>query len=70
MKISDEVKLVDGGNVYVVIEDVDRHVLLKCVWFSQIEDLGDRIFCTRESQEIWIAKYFVPNFEIIEKETS
>lgn len=47
----------NGYNRYVIVEDIDRHVKLKCVWFCHKENLGDCIYCTREDQEIWVAKY-------------
>lgn len=46
-----------GDNRYIILLETDRHQLLKCVWFCEKEDLGDQIFCTKEGQEIWVAKY-------------
>lgn len=46
------------GNRYILVQvdDDSRCVLLECVWFCGKEDLGDLIFCTREGQQIWVAK--------------
>jgi hypothetical protein len=63
----DEFKTTSSGpNVYRVMKDVERHVLLECVWFSEKEDLGDGIFCTAENQQIWIARYFFEHFHKID----
>lgn len=51
-----------GPNVYRIVEQQDRHVLLECVWFSEKENLGDQIFCTQENQRIWVARYFFDHF--------
>lgn len=44
-------------NRYIIADEQDRHVRLKCVWFCVKEDLGDQIFCVKEDQLIWVAKY-------------
>ena len=55
---SPELKLRDNSaNRYIIVDDQDRHVQLKCVWFCNKEDLGDEIFCLRVDQLIWVAKY-------------
>lgn len=63
--IGAELKLRDGGNVYTVEEVDGRHLLLKCIWFSCKENLGDLIFCNREGQKIWISKYHAQHYERI-----
>lgn len=68
MKVGDELKRPDSGNVYEVLKIDGRHLLLKCVWFSKREDLGDQIFCTREGQEIWVAMYHAQHYERINLE--
>lgn len=57
------------GNRYIMVEnDVSsRCVLIECVWFCGKEDTGDLIFCTREGQQIWVAKGifdFYSKFEV------
>lgn len=67
MRVGDELKRhPDSGNVYSITRIDDRHMLLKCVWFGECEDLGDQIFCTHEGQEIWIAVYHARHYERIQ----
>lgn len=65
MNAGTELKLRGGGNVYLVKQLQDRHVLLECVWFSDWEDLGDGIFCLALGQEIWVAAYHAQHYEQI-----
>ena len=65
MQVGDELKQVNGGNVYAVKKVLKEFVYLTCVWFSEKEDLGDQIFCTREGQEIWVAMYHARHYEQI-----
>lgn len=69
LKLNSELKLPGGGNVYRVEKIVGRHLLLRCVWFSHKEDLGDQIFCTHEEQEIWVAMFHAQHYHLINKET-
>ena len=54
------------GNRYKIVVDDDRHVQLECVWYCDKEDLGDQIYCTREGQKIWVAKYHSDTMKKIE----
>jgi hypothetical protein len=50
-----------SGNIYRV-EEIQRDkwmgwAKLKCVWFFEVDDLGDKIECRAEDQEIWVAFY-------------
>ena len=67
-KVGEEIKRPNGGNVYEIQKVDGRFLLLKCVWFSHKEDLGDQIFCTRKDQEIWIAMYHARHYERIKVE--
>lgn len=51
-------------NMYEVVDPGDRLVLLRCVYFVCEEDMGDRIFCTHLNQEIWMAKFHLPSYNI------
>ena len=53
----------DSGNLYELIDGDEKFVQMKCVWFSEKEDLGDQIFCTYEGQEIWVASYHAMHYE-------
>lgn len=53
---------VQGFNVYEVTRVLPHRALLKCRIFVADEDLGDKIMCTRASQEIWVAQYHAVGF--------
>lgn len=53
----EELHICGGNNRYHIVENQDRHLLLECTWFCNREDLGDLIYCEREGQRIWVAKY-------------
>ena len=50
-------------NTYEVIEScqngdgTQKWFRLQCVDFFDIDDLGDKIFCTALGQKIWVANY-------------
>ena len=55
-----------GGNLYEVTDEQSRHLRLKCVYFGCVEDLGDLIFCTKEDQNIWVAKFHSDRMEVVQ----
>lgn len=63
IKLGMTIELSDGWNIYSVVEELDRFVKLKCITFVRREDLGDLIFCNKEGEEIWIAKFHSTFFD-------
>ncbi len=59
-----KVELRNQWNDYEVLKADEKHALLKCASFIRTEDLGDGILCQEADQEIWIAQYHAPSFEL------
>jgi len=63
LEVGMTVELRDERNQYEVLKADDKFALLKCGSFVRQEDLGDKIMCERQNQELWIAQFHAWKFE-------
>lgn len=63
--IGDEIKKLNtNGNVYKVINTIDKCYQIKVVDYYAPEDLGDGIVLCGGEQTVWIAAFFDYNFTL------
>lgn len=51
-----------GKNIYVVSSRSNNFCWIRCLEFSEPEDVGAGLMCTRLGQSIWLNEYFVQFF--------
>lgn len=64
LKLGEEIQKINGWNSYLVVKACENFATLLCISFVVQEDLGDCIYCTGQNQEILIAQWHAPGFEL------